>query len=186
MADYNARFAKPARRAFDAHRPLRNDERLDDVLTWREQRRVTKALTVQYDRVLYLLEDTDENRALIHRYIEVWEYPDGRTEIRALERMLAYRQYDRLDEVDQGAIVDNKRLSRALELAHVMQMQRDNRRISGSPSRTNRGIEVRSPEPLPGTKKQREFTREDVNRMVMQLAQEHVAKQDTLKKPGHR
>jgi transposase len=186
MADYNARFAKPARRAFDAHRPLRDDERLDDVLTWREQRRVTKALTVQYDRVLYLLEDTDENRALIHRYIEVWEYPDGRIELRALERVLAYRQYDRLDEVDQGAIVDNKRLSGALELAQRMQAQRDNRRISGSPSRTNRGIEVRAPERLPGTKKQREFTREDVNRMVMQLAQEHVAEQQKLSQPAHR
>ena len=67
MADYNARFAKPAGRAFDAHRPLRDDEKLDEVLTWREQRRVTKTLTVQYDRVLYLLDNTDENRALIHR-----------------------------------------------------------------------------------------------------------------------
>ena len=37
------------------------------MLTWREHRRVTKALTVQYDRVLYLLDDTDANRALIHR-----------------------------------------------------------------------------------------------------------------------
>lgn len=186
MADYNARFAKPARRAFDAHRPLRGDENLDEVLTWRQQRRVTRALTVQYDRVLYLLEDTDENRRLIHRYIEVWEYPDGRIEIRASERVLVYREYDRLDEVDQGAVVDNKRLSRALELAQRMQEQRDNRRISGSPSRTNRGIEVRSPEKLPGTKKQREFTREDVNQMITQLAQEHVIARKAMGKPGSR
>ncbi|WP_310006717.1 hypothetical protein [Caballeronia sp. LZ043] len=136
--------------------------------------------------MLYLLEDTDENRRLIHRYIEVWEYPDGRIEIRTPERALAYREYDRLDEVDQGAVVDNKRLSRALELAQRMQEQRDNRRISGSPSRTNRGIEVRLPEKLPGTKKQREFTREDVNQMITQLAQEHVIARKTMGKPGSR
>ncbi|QLD50475.1 hypothetical protein, partial [Paraburkholderia fungorum] len=41
---------------------------------------VTKSLTVQYDRVMYLLEDTPANRKLIHRYIDVWEYPDGRIE----------------------------------------------------------------------------------------------------------
>lgn len=75
IAMYNARFAKPPRSDFDAHRPLRDDEDLDVLLTWRETRRVTKALTVQYDRVLYLLDDTPENRAWIHRDVEVWGVP---------------------------------------------------------------------------------------------------------------
>jgi hypothetical protein len=35
MADYNARFEKPPRSAYDAHRPLRDDENLDTILTWR-------------------------------------------------------------------------------------------------------------------------------------------------------
>ncbi|MDB5780390.1 MAG: integrase catalytic subunit, partial [Caballeronia mineralivorans] len=42
----------------------------------------------------------------------------------------------------------------------------DNRRVSGSPSRTNRGAEVRSKERAPGTKKQREFTLDDLNAAV--------------------
>jgi transposase len=41
IATYNARFAKPPRSGFDAHRPLRSDENLDLLLTWRETRRVT-------------------------------------------------------------------------------------------------------------------------------------------------
>jgi hypothetical protein len=49
MASYNARFAKPPKSDFDAHRPLRADENLDLLMTWRETRRVTKTLTVQYD-----------------------------------------------------------------------------------------------------------------------------------------
>jgi hypothetical protein len=38
---------------------------------------------VWYDRVMYLLDDTLANRKLIHLYIDVWEYADGRIEVRA-------------------------------------------------------------------------------------------------------
>jgi transposase len=170
MATYNARFAKPPRSSFDAHRPLRDDEELDVILTWREPRRVTKSLTVQYDRVIYLLGDTPANRKLVHRYIEVWEFPDGRIEIRADGIALPYVSYDRLSEIDQGAVIDHKRLGHALQLAQVLQAQRDNRRASGSPSRTNRGAAVREKERLPGTKKQREFTNEDLNAALKLIA----------------
>ena len=163
IASYNARFAKPPKSTFDAHRPLREDEDLDTLLTWRELRKVTKSLTVQYDRVMYLLEDTPENRRLIHRYIDVWEYPDGRIEIRADGAALPCTPYDRLAEVDQGAVVEHKRLGHALQVAQALQAQRDDRRASGSPSRANQGVAVRTKERPPGTKKQREFTRDDVN-----------------------
>ncbi|RQP29372.1 ISNCY family transposase, partial [Burkholderia ubonensis] len=185
MAAYNARFAKPPKSDFNAHRPLRDDEDLDGLLTWREMRRVTKSLTVQYDRVMYLLDDTPENRKLIHRYIEVWEYPDGRIEIRADGRVLPCRQYDRLTEIDQGAIVEHKRLSHALQVAQALQEQRDNRRASGSPSRTNQGIEARKPERRAGTKKQREFTQADVDGVIVELAQ-HRQTSKPPRKPGRR
>ena len=61
IASYDARVAKPPRSTFDTHRPLRDDEDLDTLLTRRELRKVTKSLTVQYDRVMYLLEDTPAN-----------------------------------------------------------------------------------------------------------------------------
>ncbi|WP_105133654.1 ISNCY family transposase [Burkholderia sp. BE12] len=170
IAMYNARFAKPPRSGFDAHRPLRDDENLDWLLTWRETRRVSKSLTVLYDRVLYLLDDTLENRKLIHRYIDVWEYPDGRIEIRADGEVLQCRLYDKLAEVDQGVIIDHKRLSHALQVAEAIQAQRDNRRISGSPSRANRGLPVRPKTSVPGAKKQRAFTEADIEAAILQVA----------------
>ncbi|KVD82942.1 ISNCY family transposase [Burkholderia ubonensis] len=185
MAAYNARFAKPPRSDFNAHRPLRDDEDLDMLLTWRETRRVTKSLTVQYDRVMYLLDDTPEHRKLIHRYIDVWEYPDGRIEIRADGRVLPCRQYDRLTEIDQGAVVEHKRLSHVLQVAQALQAQRDNRRASGSPSRTNQGQAVRTPDRLAGTKKQREFTQVDVEQAIVDLAQCRQTPQQP-NKPGRR
>lgn len=184
IASYNAHFAKPPKSDFDAHRPLRADENLDLLLTWRETRRVTKSLTVQYDRVMYLLADTPANRKLIHHYIDVWEYPDGRIEIRADGRVLSCRQYDRLAEIDQGAVVDHKRLSHALQVAQAIQAQRDNRRISGSPARTNQGQQVRATERAQGTKKQREFTQADINGVIVELAQRNQPKQP--RKPGRR
>ena len=52
---------------------MRTGRREPTVLAWRETLRVTRSLTVQYNRVLYLQEDTPQNLWLLHRYIEVWE-----------------------------------------------------------------------------------------------------------------
>jgi transposase len=175
IADFNGRFGKVPRGAFNAHRPLRDDEDLDLILSSRVARRVTKVLTVQYDRVIYMLDDTPENRALIHQYLDVFEYPDGRIEIRVNGAALAYRQYDRLSEIDQGAVLDNKRLGHALQVAQVLQAERDNRRASGSPSRTNQGEAPRPKERKVGTRTQRELTREQFNAAVLSTARERAA-----------
>ena len=114
---------------------------------------MSDALTLLNDRVIWLLDDTPATRRLIGRYIDVWEYPDGRLEIRADGVVLPCVPYDKLAEIDQGAVIEHKRLGHALQVAQALQAQRDNRRTSGSPSRTNRGAAVRKPKPLPGTKK---------------------------------
>ncbi|VWD62403.1 integrase catalytic subunit [Burkholderia contaminans] len=184
MAMYNERFAKPPKSGFDAHRPLGSDEDLDLLLTWRETRRVTKALTVQYDRVLYLLDDTPGNRAWIHRDVEVWECPDGRIEIRAAGQILPAQSYDRLAEVDQGAIVDHKRLSQALQVAQVFQARRDSRRIGTAPSRTHRGLPVRANEAQPGTKKPRRFTVADMETAILEVASKAETERRSAKARG--
>jgi transposase len=161
IADHNARFAKMPLRDFDAHRPVRADEDLDLLFTWRLQRKVSLSLTLQHDRVIYLLKDTPGNRLLIHRYIDVFEYPDGRIELRANGLSLPYERYDRLPHVDTAAIVENKRLSHALQAALIIQAQRDNRGAA-SPSRTNRGQAPRPKKAAPGTKHPNQITSEDL------------------------
>jgi transposase len=185
-ATYNARFAKPPRSTFDAHRPLRDDEDLDTILTWRVMRKVSDSLTVLNDLMIYLLEETEASRKLIGHYIDVWEYPDGRIELRADGVALSYLRYDKLAEIDQGAVVEHKRLGHALQVAQAMQAQRDNRRVSGSPSRTNRGEPVRKPAALPGTKKPRAFTQADLNETILQLATQHTKQPKPASKPSRR
>jgi transposase len=185
-ATYNARFAKPPRSTFDGHRPLRDDEDLDTILTWRVMRKVSDSLTVLNDLMIYLLEETEASRKLIGHYIDVWEYPDGRIELRADGVALSYLRYDKLAEIDQGAVVEHKRLGHALQVAQAMQAQRDNRRVSGSPSRTNRGEPVRKPAALPGTKKPRAFTQADLNETILQLATQHTKQPKPASKPSRR
>lgn len=81
-------------------------------------------------------------------------------------------------------MIEHKRLSHVLQVSQAIQAQRDNRRISGSPSRTNQGQAVRKPKRLPGTKKQREFTQAEINEVVVDLAQRRQPKPSG--KPGRR
>ena len=173
LADFNVRFAKVPRSDFNAHRLVRPDEDLERIFTWREWRKVSNRLTLQYDRKLYLITDQPEHRPLIHRYIEVAEYPDGRIELWADGAALPYVLYDRLSEIDQGAVVENKRLGHVLEIAQRVQAQRDNRRIQAAPSRTLTGQKPRQQrEPAtPGTKPQRQLNAEDLRRAIDELAQ---------------
>lgn len=48
IADFNRRFGKPPRSGHDAHRPLRADEDLRQILAYRVARKVSNALTVRY------------------------------------------------------------------------------------------------------------------------------------------
>ncbi|KAE8760098.1 hypothetical protein FSO04_10360 [Paraburkholderia madseniana] len=147
---------------------------------------MTKLLTAQYDRVINQLEDTPANRKLVHRYIDVWEYPDGRIEVRADGTAPPYVPYARLSEIDHDAVIGHKRLGHALQVAQALQPQHDNRRASGSPSRTNRDNGVEPDLRPPGTKKHRELTQADVDDVIMQLALQHVQTHKLPRKPRQR
>jgi hypothetical protein len=149
---------------------LRADEDLRQILAYRVPRKVSNALTVQYDRVMYLLDDTPVSRGLMHEYVEVVEYPDGVVEVQASGMTLPYRQYDRIARVDQGAEVENKRLASVLEVARCVQAIRDDRRAAGSPSRTHCGEAVRAKQALVGLKKQRAIDVADINHAVLEVS----------------
>lgn len=84
--------------------------------------------------MLYLIEDSELSRRAIGKYIDVYHYPDGRKELRLNGTLLPYSTYDRLSEIDQGAIVDNKRLGRTLEFISLVQSKRDNTRSQSIPA----------------------------------------------------
>ncbi|MDO6407126.1 ISNCY family transposase [Pantoea phytobeneficialis] len=167
MADYNLRFAKAPRHDFDVHRPLDADDDLEAIFTWREPRKVSKSLTVRYDKMLCLLEDNEQSRRVIGKYLDSWQYPDGHVELRSNGTVLPYSAYDRLSEVDQGAIIDNKRLGHALAVAKLMQDKRDNTRSQALPAGTGPGRRVGKKDP--NKKRQRAINEDDLLEAVNDL-----------------
>ena len=139
IADYNARFAKAPANHKDLHRPLRTSctsDDLDDAFAWKEERTLSQALTLQYDKVMFILEPSDQARAAIGKRVTVMDYPDGRLAIRYKGIELAYRTFDKLQQVDQGALIENKRLGAALAFIREQQLRREpERRSTKAPRR---------------------------------------------------
>jgi hypothetical protein len=129
---YNMRFSKPPAVPFNAHRPVMEFEDLEDIFTWQEARTLSASLTLQYDKVLYLIEPSPENQRLAGKRVNVIDYPDGRIAIRYEGRDLPYREFDKLTHVHQGEVVPHKRLGAMLQM---ISDQRDEKRSLKGPTR---------------------------------------------------
>lgn len=71
---FNQRFAKIPFSAKDLHRPLAAYDDLDDALAWQVERTVSNSLTVQYDRVVYILEPNDFTLGLKRKKVRIYDY----------------------------------------------------------------------------------------------------------------
>jgi hypothetical protein len=135
MADYNARFAKPAFDDRDLHRPFADHDDLDDAFAWKEERSVSVNLTLQYDQVMFILEPNAITRSLAHKRVTVIDYPDGRLAIRHGGVDLPYRTFDKRPQVNQAAIIENKRLGPVLAYIAEKQKELDMSRSAKAPRR---------------------------------------------------
>jgi len=115
VARFNDRFATVPARPENLHRPLeRPTVQLDTILAWREQRYVTQQLALSYDSKRIILDETPLTAGLVGKYVETYEFPDGRFEVRWQGVALPHRVFDKKQRVTHAAIVENKRLSEAL------------------------------------------------------------------------
>jgi hypothetical protein len=114
VADYNGRFAKPAARDQDFHRSVDPRKDLDQILCWREQRQVSHQLVVNYSRMKLTLKPEGLAVRLRGKMVEIYDFPDGRPEVRWKGRSLPYSAFDKLQRVSHAAIVENKRLGEIL------------------------------------------------------------------------
>jgi hypothetical protein len=116
MVDYNTRFGRAPENAKDLHRKLTKADDLSEVLAWREERTVTKNLTLHYDRMMLLLDPTPLARGLVRKTVDVVNYPDGRFAVQFEGISLSFRKFDKIQTVQPGEIVENKRLGAALAM----------------------------------------------------------------------
>ncbi len=124
IEQFNQKFGKCARNSKNLHRPLTESQsELDDIFTWQEPRKVTKSLTITYDKCVYILEANEFNQKLIGQYISFLEYPDGTVAIMHEGRKINYRIFNKLAELQQNEVVENKRLGAVLE--HIKQQHEE-------------------------------------------------------------
>ena len=121
IAAHNARCGREPANAKDLHRKLTAADDLDEILAWREERTVTRNLTLHYDRMMLILEPTSFARSLVRKKVEVVNYPDGRFAVQCNGMSLAFRVFDKIRTVQPGDIVDNKRLSAVLAVVKARQ-----------------------------------------------------------------
>ena len=120
---YNAKFAKAPAKPNNLHRALNiGPDRLAEVFCLRDKRYVTKDLTLKYDRKRIRLEVNDLTRGLVGKYVDVYEMPDGRIQVRAKGFALPCSIFDpHQQRVTHAAITENKHLSAVL--AHIKEEQ---------------------------------------------------------------
>ena len=135
LADYNARFGKEPHNPKNLHRSLSAGDDLTDVFAWREERTVSNSLTLQYDKVVFLLEPNAITRELRRKRVTVVDYPDGRLAIRYRGLDLAYTTFDKLRQVSQATVVENKHLGAVLSHIRERQIERGEARSQSAPRR---------------------------------------------------
>lgn len=117
IADFNRRFVRPAKYPKDLHRSAaESNEELDDIFAWQELRKLSKTLTFRYDKMI-------SGRTYGRKHSYRWRENNSLRLSRrhaGIQIRLPFTQIsgvDKLEYVEQGQIVDNKRLGAVLKLA---------------------------------------------------------------------
>jgi hypothetical protein len=109
---FNQRFAVPPRSSLDAHRSLTPQEDLDTILTWQEQRIVSKNLTVQFDKVVYQIQTDRPGYALRKASITVCHDAHNKVTLLYKGQALSYNVFHQ--QVRQSEVVLSKDLNQSI------------------------------------------------------------------------
>jgi len=121
---FNEKFSKPPARPGDLHRPLKVTlSRLRDILCRREMRYVGQQLQLSWHRKLLILDRNTLTETLPGKYLEVFDFGDGRVELRWKGVSLSYRVFEKDQRTVHATVVENKRLTEALAMVRTMQAQ---------------------------------------------------------------
>ncbi len=137
IADSNRRFARVARSEHDAHRSLQPAVDLDRIFSLQETRRVSKNLTLNDKRVLYVLDPTDASRAARRQRVRIEEQEDGSLRFWHGEHELRATAFPKDHSVRQGEVIESKYLSATMDSIREKQRRRAEEQIA-KPSTTLR------------------------------------------------
>ncbi len=142
VEDYNRRFGHAPHSPHDAHRPVAQSEPLDDIFRLQVERKVSRNLTLDYKRVMYLLEPTAEAHDAKGKRVQVYEDDDGNVSIRSGDTELAARPFAKEPRaaISPGDIVNNKRLGDVLSQIREQQLARERQRLHKAQTKRERRL----------------------------------------------
>lgn len=120
---FNMKFAKNPAKSDNLHRAMNIEpDRLREVFCFQDQRYVGQQLTFSYERKRIMLEETDVSRGLVGKYVDTYQYPDGRLEIKWKGLALPYTVFSKDQQrITHAAITENKNLGAVLAYAKLIQ-----------------------------------------------------------------
>ncbi|MEW6405806.1 MAG: ISNCY family transposase [Chloroflexota bacterium] len=113
ITDFNQRFAVEPRSSVNAHRALTAQDDLATILTWQEQRLVSKNLTVQFEKVVYQIQTERPSYALRNARVIVCVNPQQQVTILYKGKSLPYEIYHQ--QAKQSQVVMAKDVEAALQ-----------------------------------------------------------------------
>ena len=84
------------------------------ILCRREQRYVSRELTLSDDRLRVMLERNEVTIGLAGKHVDTYAFADGGLEVRWQGLSPPYRAFDKDQRVSHAAVVENKRLGEVL------------------------------------------------------------------------
>lgn len=105
LQKHNEKFAKDPLCSEDAHRPLKNDDLLDNFFARKERRKLSKDPTFQYDGILYQIDPQIASFGMKHFPVTVIDNK-GAIEVDYKGKKLAYKKYSEIEP--QASIIDRK------------------------------------------------------------------------------
>jgi hypothetical protein len=114
MADLNRRFAVAPRCDNDAHRAVPVGTHLERILTTVEDRKLTKNLILQFEKVNYQVQTSRPRYALRHATVQVRRDRGGKVVLEYKGQQLAYTIFERQSR--QGEVVSAKQLDGSMPL----------------------------------------------------------------------
>lgn len=119
--EHNAQFTRPPANPADAHLPKPN-EGLEKLLTYTVQRKVFQDLSLSFNKMKLILEDSELARKAIGKLVEVAMSLDGDLEVTFDETPLPFKIFDKIRRIDDHSpeVVDHKRLGAALAVAKTV------------------------------------------------------------------
>ncbi|OGN72967.1 MAG: hypothetical protein A2X25_10445 [Chloroflexi bacterium GWB2_49_20] len=112
VADFNQRFAVQPRNALDAHRLLTAHDNLAHTLTWQETRKLTKNLTIQFQKIVYQIQTKRPTYAMQHATVTVCLDAENNIKIFYKGKSLEYTVFHQ--QAKQSEVVESKHIDLAL------------------------------------------------------------------------